>query len=254
MKKNVFIDLLKGIAIISVVVGHCIQYGNGLTYMNNLSFFSNDLFRFIYSFHMPFFMLISGYLFFFSTQSHTSSEIVKSKISRCVIPIFIWTILYAIITSVINKTDFKIFSVINSSFTNISFLWALFFCSISVLLINKVYNDSYVVYSLLIFLSLIITNSSMNFTNYLLPFFIIGFIFSKYQENVKKYLSRNKSIILFVLLLVIYIIMFHFFDYDKYIYTSVYSITNNINNLYINPFRFFIGLVGSILIILLVKF
>ena len=79
--RSKLIDNLKGIGITLVVIGHCIQYGSGNIFLQNNLFYTNILFRFIYSFHMPFFMLISGYLFYNSTQKHSSSEIIKSKVS-----------------------------------------------------------------------------------------------------------------------------------------------------------------------------
>ena len=48
-----YIDQLKGIAILLVVLGHVIGY-------NNCE--DSFLWRFIYSFHMPLFMFISGYV------------------------------------------------------------------------------------------------------------------------------------------------------------------------------------------------
>ena len=34
-KKNAFIDYLKGIAILLVLVGHCVQYGSGASFLEN---------------------------------------------------------------------------------------------------------------------------------------------------------------------------------------------------------------------------
>ena len=65
-KRNEFIDILKGYAIILVVLGHSLQYGCGL--LPNNQFFSNNIFKIIYTFHMPLFVLISGYLFYFSEK------------------------------------------------------------------------------------------------------------------------------------------------------------------------------------------
>ena len=48
-----FIDQLKGITILLVVIGHLIEHNAGR---------DNFLWTFIYSFHMPLFMFISGYL------------------------------------------------------------------------------------------------------------------------------------------------------------------------------------------------
>lgn len=52
------IDIIKGIAIFLVLWGHCIQSIAG-----DEGFFSNWVIRIIYSFHMPLFMVMSGYLF-----------------------------------------------------------------------------------------------------------------------------------------------------------------------------------------------
>ena len=51
--RNQFYDVMRGVAILLVVIGHGIQYGYS-DYDNNI------LFRIIYSFHMPLFMFISG--------------------------------------------------------------------------------------------------------------------------------------------------------------------------------------------------
>ena len=109
MKRNKNIDILKGVLIILVVVGHCIQYGNGSQYINNLSFFDNKIFKIIYSFHMPLFMLISGYLFYYSVSKRDSQYIIKSKIERLIIPSFIWPILYGLSLIIAKGNDYNIF-------------------------------------------------------------------------------------------------------------------------------------------------
>jgi len=56
-KRNHFVDSLKGFAIVLVVLGHSIQFGtyDGVTT-------KGVVFSFIYSFHMPLFMFLSGYV------------------------------------------------------------------------------------------------------------------------------------------------------------------------------------------------
>jgi len=253
LKRNSFLDILKGITIILVVIGHSIQYGNGIKYMNNEVFFSNTVFRIIYTFHMPLFMLISGYLFYFSITKHQSNKIIKNKIERLIIPIFIWTIIYNFILFILGRNDFNILSILNSSFYNLTFLWSLFFSSLTTLLIYKVYNDSKFSYLIAIFITLIITNGSTNFTSYLLPYFFIGFEYNKYKDKINKYLTKRNQVFIFLIVLILFALMFKYFTYDKYIYTTTYSIVNNFNNLYINLFRFIIGILGSILVIFITK-
>lgn len=55
MKRNLLIDVLKGIATLAVLLGHAIQRGLIVGYENNI------IFKIIYSFHMPLFILLSGF-------------------------------------------------------------------------------------------------------------------------------------------------------------------------------------------------
>ena len=60
-KNRFYIDFVKGIAIFLMLWGHCIQF----CAVGDFDFFENWVFKLIYSFHMPLFMLVSGYLFFY---------------------------------------------------------------------------------------------------------------------------------------------------------------------------------------------
>jgi fucose 4-O-acetylase-like acetyltransferase len=75
MKKSE-IDLLKGLGIALVVIGHCVP--------------PEALRKFIFGFHMPLFFMISGYLFDVE-KWHTLGikELVKRKIKAYIIPYFI---------------------------------------------------------------------------------------------------------------------------------------------------------------------
>ena len=82
MTRNISLDILKGMAIYAVVIGHCDIF-------LNLPSISVDkygsLYDFIYSFHMPLFMLISGYLSM-SIERKTVVEVICSKFKRLIIP------------------------------------------------------------------------------------------------------------------------------------------------------------------------
>ena len=75
-ERNLFLDILKGLTMIFVIFGHSIQFGSGHVYLENELFYENPVFKIIYSFHMPLFALISGYLFYHSTQKNSFKEIV----------------------------------------------------------------------------------------------------------------------------------------------------------------------------------
>ena len=87
--RNNVLDFAKGIAIILVIIGHCVQFGSGNEYCSNEFYLTNFLFKFIYSFHMPLFMLISGYLFLYSIKKYSTKEIIKRKLKSLLIQLFI---------------------------------------------------------------------------------------------------------------------------------------------------------------------
>ena len=60
--------------------------------MKERLFFDDPVFKAIYSFHMPMFMLVSGYLFAFSVRRRKGLEIIAQKLRTLVLPILIWSL------------------------------------------------------------------------------------------------------------------------------------------------------------------
>ena len=87
-----YLDVAKGIGIILVVIGHCIPDASTPEGISNKSF--AVLFSVIYSFHMPLFFFISGYLskILYTTADRISS--LKKKFERLMIPYFFVGICY----------------------------------------------------------------------------------------------------------------------------------------------------------------
>ena len=99
-----YIDALKGIAIILVVLGHMIQY---VFCPNDYS--DNIIFRYIYSFHMGFFMALSG---FTVRTYHDSFQSVLRQIDKravnLILPFISWALLgYYLMDGVDLPTVFK---------------------------------------------------------------------------------------------------------------------------------------------------
>lgn len=67
-----YLDTVKGVAIFLMVWGHCIQFFS----VKGFDFFGDIVFKIIYSFHMPLFALVSGYLFYASASRRTPGEIL----------------------------------------------------------------------------------------------------------------------------------------------------------------------------------
>lgn len=70
--RNIYFDILKGIAIILVAYGHVLQ-----TFNSNWE--SSIIGKTIYAFHMPLFMLISGYFFYPSVKKTDYNHFIKKR-------------------------------------------------------------------------------------------------------------------------------------------------------------------------------
>ena len=81
-----YIDIAKGICILLVVTGHILQF-------NCCGYGSDTAFNFIYSFHMPVFMLLSGYVAALSQRridAGVAIDFIKKKFYSLVVPFFVW--------------------------------------------------------------------------------------------------------------------------------------------------------------------
>lgn len=89
MKRDVSLDVARGVCIILVVVGHILQFDTAMG-------IEQPLFNFIYSFHMPVFMLLAGYSASFGRDkvniSSMNSFIIK-KSKQLALPFLVWGVL-----------------------------------------------------------------------------------------------------------------------------------------------------------------
>lgn len=86
-ERNENIDAVRGGAIILVVLGHVIQYiYDPANYENNI------VYNIIYSFHMPLFMFLSGYLAY-RMDRELNKTWIKKRFCALVIPYVVWIIL-----------------------------------------------------------------------------------------------------------------------------------------------------------------
>jgi len=214
-ERLLYIDRLKGIAIILVVCGHFIQY-------NVADFKHNDLYSFIYSFHMPLFMFISGYV----AQKTTSIKIFENyagflgkKALGLLLPFFAWPLVVDRFF-LVKEADFSFFEtttrLITSPQGGLWYLWFLFFLVLlhSVFLYfstrfnykNNLIFDAVIVSVMLGFLFSIkllhVVNYIDSFILYYL-FFYLGIIISKYDFFTRYILHKNTfttSLLIFCLL------------------------------------------------------
>lgn len=77
-------DILKCFAIFLVVWGHVVQH------LRDGEFAEKDVFLFIYSFHMPLFMMISGFFFARVVEKPKFTKIIGRKFQQYIIPFICW--------------------------------------------------------------------------------------------------------------------------------------------------------------------
>lgn len=251
-KRNLFLDLAKAFAIILVVFGHCIQFGSGENYLKESLFFENICFKYIYSFHMPLFMLISGYLFAFGINKPTK-EILANKFKSLIIPILTWALI-SLASFVVTRLFTGEFNInytlgyfILYSIHSLWFLWAVFYNILIVTVVNKLFKDSIIIYVLIFFVSFIIPDSyNLALYKFMYPFFVMGYLYKKH--NLQERLQNIHNNYFIFTTGVLFFILLTFFERDSYIYTSKHTIIGKdiAQQLYIDFFRYIIGLIGSV--------
>ena len=250
-ERNLTIDYLKAFAIVLVVLGHSLQYGLG---QPNDGIFDNWLMKFIYSFHMPLFMMISGYLFGFSVKKHSFNDNLLGKLKSLLVPIAFWSIPVTFIDIIkysperLNPWDF-FKTYLNEFIGQFWFLWAVLLCSVVVLIVNRFLKDSIIVYVVIFGLTFVIPNMIMvdELYRFMFPLFVLAYLICKY--NILENLSVRKIYSITIVSMVVFIALLIFYDRESYIYISGHSLIhkqNWLHQLFVDIYRIVIGIAGSI--------
>lgn len=255
-KRREFINVLRGTAIFLMLWGHAFQYFS----LDNFDFFENIVFKGIYSFHMPLFMLISGYLFYFSFNKRTCSELIKHKTQGLLQPIIAGTVLYFLLTEGLTSLYFdktvKTLIYSGLGLTGLSaywFLWGVLSCSIVISLIFKLIKNP-VLRVFLTFAGIAVVAFFPNYEKniWMYPYFVAGFLFAMIPEGK----AKNILINLRYVSLPVFPILLCFYKKEHYIYTSgihIFDYLNDFNGVKTDVFRWIIGFAGSIFAITVLK-
>ena len=203
MKRNDYIDFIKGVAILLVLVGHAIQYCYGAEYFLQGAYFSNPIFKFIYSFHMPLFMAVSGYLLHHTLNHRAEQEVALRRLRQLGLPILSFGVLaFAIKWAVhpIYNVGECLKELFHTCTGNLWFLWALLYNQLLLLLVHRM-GDKMWMYVLTGMLVYFIPDSSYIPARYtfLYPFLVMGFMTGKYTLNV--YIEKRRMNVLTSMLL-----------------------------------------------------
>lgn len=190
-------DILKCIAIFFVIWGHCIQH------LVSSNYEDEPVYRIIYSFHMPLFMMISGY---FSVSSYQKSIIpfIGKKFRQLIIPCISWSFIICIglaLNVFFFKKEGK--SLYFYAFIFYSRYWFLKSCFLCYLLGWFIYhighNHRYVFITICLLLSQCTTEFQLDI---MFPCFIVGVELRRNNNLLKKMIQYRFTLtILFLLML-----------------------------------------------------
>ena len=255
-KSREYINIVKGLAIFLMLWGHCIQY----LAQGSFDFFENSVFKFIYSFHMPLFMIISGYLFYFSFQKRGMKDLIVHRSKP-----LLWTIVFCsafnyIITSGVmglySKHVMHLFNgAVLSNYGSLWFLWSVLSSSIGIAIICKKTNKIWLQIFLLCLWTIIVYAFPCGELNvFMYPYFVIGFYFAQFK-NLRGGGNKILAFIVKIMSIIIFIVMLVFYEKKYYIYTTgLYNSNYSFGEIvWIDVYRWAIGLFGCIAILSVVE-
>lgn len=260
-QRSIYMDVIKGITIILVTIGHVIQNGGGSEFLAQQAFYENILFRLIYSFHMPLFAIVSGYFIYFSFAKRTVTESIMHQIRMYGIPLVCWTILIRFANQIIQLSYGGIvqwsefFKSLPAAVLNdFWFLWAVLLNALILTVVHYFIPKEHQLKDVILFGIILMAIPDYMFQNhkFLYVYFASGFFANQYgwKESYAK-LHKTHKILLFTVLCVLFFILLENFHRDNYIYTTGISVlmapewgTSMYQQVYWDMFRWMIGFIG----------
>ncbi len=212
------IDMAKGLAILLVVLGHVVatDYPAGNTWFEILN-------PSIYRFHMPFFMFLSGWVFFHTYKKNSGfKDFISKRAFRLLLPYFLMIIVvmlgkylastFFLVDHPINNIKTALYDIFwNTKDSSVRFVWYLYvlfiFNFISFMFLKKTTN----IFLLLVvsFLMCFVYIPQIMFLNLIFFyyfFFCLGGIFYTYKEVYYSVLAKYKYelLALFITFIVLY--------------------------------------------------
>lgn len=198
-KRLIWADSLKGWLMVLVVIGHVIQTVSGEA-MND-----SHLWNIIYSFHMPAFMAVSGWLAYREVIQYTYQESLLRRARQLLIPYCVWSLFSLSVRG--NNSLASLADILLKPDSFFWFLWVLFFiCALFILTqwISEHFHINEIFILLLLCVSLmcimVITEFRLfgfQFISYYFLFYTLGYCIHKYP----KIQIKNKLILLLLVII-----------------------------------------------------
>lgn len=192
-KRIEWVDAYKGLLILSVILGHAIQE---TLKVRGIGFEDNIWRNLIYSFHMPAFMAMSGYLVYRPDVVGGAScclSLIYKRFRQLVVPFLIWSIpLFLVYHNVEHIYDYLLYP--NKGYW---FLWALFFIIVIYNIVDwgcrKIHLKQefgiFLIMFLLIGIQMSLPDAKLlgfEYIAYYFIFYMMGYYANKYKEKLPK--------------------------------------------------------------------
>ena len=233
------LDWSKLLTIYLVILGHVIgMLDPGLL-------IGGDLVRFIYTFHMPLFVLLSGY-FVNSAYSKPFSSFVSGKAKQLLLPTISCTIIVCVYLYLFRETANYRNEVIGNSW----FLKVLFIYFVLTYVLKKTRIDDWILFIVSCFFLFLIPHGYSLQLNLLYPYFWGGLFLRKYDILGKLTSSINYLVVVIIVFFCLYIYQCKN-NIPIYIPITIETLFNQWNLIL---FRYLIGFLGCLAVILSVAF
>ena len=255
--RSVYLDVIKGLAIILVVFAHCIQFGSGEQFYASQRCFSDSAFSFIYGFHMPLFIAVSGYLFRNSVSRHSVGQVVVSRVKSLSIPIIAWQTLYLLFLLLTNQISFS-WSLVYSYRGALWFLWSVLICSVIVLVGRVCFKDSVLFSLLACVLLLFVPDQYLSSLHvFMFPYFVAGYYWNRYgMQNRYNSLSYQTKWVLCCVSFVGFLLFYFLYDApERSVYlngTCLLGRASVVTQLLIDMARYCYGFLGVSMVMILI--
>lgn len=234
-----YLDLVKLFTIYLVILGHVVAM------MVNGYVVGERLYSLIYSFHMPLFMLLSGYFVSSKSGEIPLTSIITKKAKQLLLPAITCTAICLLYLWLVRENvNIRDEIIGNSWFLKTLFVYYILFS----LLKRLPYNDWILCITSCILLFIIPRCSSMQ-VNLLFPYFWSGYMMRKYKILEKISFSWKYTILFVVLFGTLYYLQ-RYWNIPNYIEINIHSI---LSKLHLILFRYLVAITGCFATILTIS-
>lgn len=227
-KRLIWLDNLKAFLIVLVVLGHAIQLLNPVSYQHDI------LFRYIYSFHMPLFIFVSGYACY---RVDVHWNMVRRRFVQLIIPYTLWSFVQCFM-----EGHIRIWEMFLYPERSLWFLYVLFFVTLLHVLCVRISKRTGLKEEIVVAIAAVLIFPTMLFFRYFgWPIIAKYFMFYSMGFYARKYIRfEQRSTYLIGAMLILFLFTAYFCMQDS----APSFMEGGANILYKYPYNLVVALLG----------